>query len=171
VSSASSEPATRAICGATDALRPKTGEQADMTSNEQQPTEPPTADDVMQAYRGYRIGKIMYLEVLARYVAAQPDQADPLFIAFAEDIALLRVLHALSVGYGWSDAIYKVGSRAQVAQAQLRGFVTRDELHGGMVLTHQGTEMLRQWTEYVVPLTDSHLRYRQLWRAVTNLEG
>jgi hypothetical protein len=113
-----------------------------MTSVDHPAPVSPTVDDVKKAYHACRIGTTMYLEVLARYIAAQPDDTDPLFIGFAQDIAVLRVLHALSVGYGWSDAIYKVGTRAQVAQAQLRGFVTRDELHGGIVLTSRGAETL-----------------------------
>jgi hypothetical protein len=141
-----------------------------MTADEHKPTAPPTVDNVKEAYHVYRVGKAMYLEVLARYISSRPDEADPLFVAFAEDTELLRVLHALSVGYGWSDAIYKVSTRAQVVQAQLRGFIARDELHGGIVLTQQGVETLRRWTEHVVPLTEEHPRYRQLWRAVTGLE-
>ncbi|SMD14558.1 hypothetical protein SAMN05661093_05068 [Kibdelosporangium aridum] len=81
------------------------------------------------------------------------------------------MLHALSAGYGWSDEIYKVSTRAQVAQAQLRGFVTRDELHGGLVLTDKGAETLHRWVEYMVPLKEQHPRYRELWKLVTGLEG
>jgi hypothetical protein len=80
-------------------------------------------------------------------------------------------MHAASVGCGWSEAIYKVSTRAQVARAQLCGFVTRDELHGGLVLAQAGVEMLRRWIDYVVLLTDKHPRYRELWQTVTGLEG
>ena len=129
----------------------------------------PTAGDVEHAYRTYRQGKANYLATLARYAAACSDQDDPLFETFLQDAAALRVLHALSVGYGLSDVIYQVATRAEVAQAQLRGLVTKDELHGGLTLTHKGVEMLRRWTDYIVPLTEAHPRYREQWRLVVEL--
>jgi hypothetical protein len=134
-------------------------------------TNPATAADVDNAHRAYELAKARYRDVLARYVTSHPDIADPLFERFSRETALLRVLHALSVGYGWSEAIYDVSTRAEVAQAQLRGCITRDELHGGLVMTQAGVALLQRWTEYVVPLTDKHPRYRALWRAVTGLEG
>lgn len=141
-----------------------------MTSDDEQ-AKPPEADEVAEAYSDYRRTMTRYHKVLGRYITAHPNEVDPLFVAFAQDTALLRVLHALSVSYGWSDEIYKVSTRAQVAHAQLRGFVTRDDPHGGLVLTQAGVETLRRWTEHVVPLADKHPRYRELWRAVTGLEG
>jgi hypothetical protein len=74
-----------------------------MSSDKQKADESPTLDDVKRAYDAYRVGKAAYLDVLARYVRSHPEDADPLFIAFGNEAALLRVLHALSVGYGWSD--------------------------------------------------------------------
>ena len=142
-----------------------------MNADEDRTTEPPAPEDVKLAYDAYCAGKTAYLEVLARYVHSHPEDADPLFSAFADEASLLRVLHALSVGYGWTDALYQVSTRAEVAQVQLRGFVTRDELHGGLVLTLKGTQMLQRWTEYVLPLKDEHVRYGELWRSVTGLEG
>lgn len=139
-----------------------------MAENEQ-PRGAPTVDDVNRAYQAYRLAKTNYLAVLARYATSQPNEVDPLFDTFAEDTITLRVLHALSVGYGLSDVIYKVSTRAEVAQAQLRGLVTKDDLHGGLTLTHKGVEMLRRWTDYIVPLTAAHQRYQQLWRSVTEL--
>ena len=66
------------------------------------------------------------------------DQVEDVVVATLEQ---MRVLHALSVGYGLSDVIYQVATRAQVAEAQLRGLVVRDELHGGFTLTAKGVEM------------------------------
>jgi hypothetical protein len=129
----------------------------------------PTSDDVERAYRAYRHAKTAYLATLARYSAACADGEDPLFETFSQDTATLRVLHALSVGYGLSDMIYRVATRAEVAQAQLRGLTAKDELHGGFTLTHKGVEMLRRWTDYIVLLTEAHPRYKKLWRAVTEL--
>lgn len=141
-----------------------------MNSDDEQ-TEPPDANDVAKAYHAYQRSKSAYLETLARYVAARPSEVDPQFPESSRDIAALRVLHALSVGYGWSDAIFQVCTRAQVAQAQLRGLIARDELHGGLTLTRNGVELLRYWTDYVAPLAEKHHRYRDLWRAVTSLDG
>jgi hypothetical protein len=45
------------------------------------------------------------------------------------------------------------------------------ELHGGLVLTLMGAQMLQRWTEYVLPLKEEHVRYGELWRSVTGLEG
>lgn len=141
-----------------------------MTSDDEQ-VKRPDIDDVAEAYQNYRRSKSEYLETLARHAASRQGEADPLFDQFSQDTEVLRVLHAISVGYGWSDAIYKVSTRAQVAQVQLRGFITRDELHDGLVLTQVGVEMLRSWIDYVVPLADKHPRYSELWRTVTGLEG
>lgn len=141
-----------------------------MASDDEQ-AKPPDTDDVAEAYRNYKQSKSEYLETLARHVASRQEEADPIFDQFSQDAEVLRVLHAVSVGYGWSDAIYKVSTHAQVAQVQLRGFITRDELHDGLVLAQKGVEMLRRWTDYVVPLTETHARYRELWRIVTGLEG
>jgi hypothetical protein len=129
----------------------------------------PTPDDLERAYRAYRQAKTRYLTTLARYSAACADGEDPLFETFSQDTATLRVLHALSVGYGLSDVIYQATTRSEVAQAQLRGLATKDDLHGGLTLTHKGVEMLRRWTDYIVPLTEAHPRYQRLWRAVTEL--
>jgi hypothetical protein len=129
----------------------------------------PTAHDVELAYRSYRYAKATYLATLARYCAAHVDGDDPLFETFSQDTATLRVLHALSVGYGLSGVIYQIARRPAVAQAQLRGLVAADDLHGGLTLTHKGVEMLRRWTDYIVPLTEVHTRYGKLWRAVTEL--
>lgn len=141
-----------------------------MTIDDERAT-PPSSDDVAEAYRTYRQSKTAYLETLARHIAGHPDESDSLFNQFRADADVLRVLHAVSVGYGWSDAIYKVSTRAHVAQAQLRGLITHDQSHGGIVLTHVGVELLRRWTEYLVPLIDKNPGYRDLWRTVTGLEG
>jgi hypothetical protein len=129
----------------------------------------PSFEDVERAYVVYRHAKTNYLTALARFAAACSDEDDPMLETFSQDTATLRVLHALSVGYGLSDVIYQVTTRAEVAQAQLRGLATKDDLHGGLTLTHKGVEMLRRWTDYIVPLTDAHPRYQGLWRAVTEL--
>lgn len=141
-----------------------------MASDDEQ-TKPSDTDDVAEAYQNYRRSKNNYLETLARHVASLEEEADPLFGQFGRDVEVLRVMHAVSVGYGWSDAIYKVSTRAQVAQAQLRGFITRDELHGGIVLTRAGVDHLQGWIDYVSALAEKHPRYRELWRIVTGLEG
>lgn len=131
----------------------------------------PTSDDVERAYRAYRQAKTTYLAILARHSAACADGEDPLFETFSQDTDTLRALHALSVGYGLSDMIYRIATRAEVAQAQLRGLTAKDDLHGGFTLTHKGVEMLRRWTDHIVPLTEVHPRYRELWRMVTKLDG
>jgi hypothetical protein len=142
-----------------------------MSADEERTAGPATPEDVKLAYDTYCTKKAAYLEVLARYVQSHPEESDPLFSAFADEAPLLRVLHALSVGYGWTDALYKVSTRSEVAQAQLRGFVARDKLHDGLVLTLKGTQMLQRWTEYVLPLKDEHARYGSLWQSVTGLDG
>lgn len=141
-----------------------------MANNENR-HKPPTAGDVVAAYRAYQSARASYLDILTRYVTAQPDQIDPLYGVFAKDIALLRVLHALSVGYGWNDALYRVSTRAEVAQARLGGYVERVLPDDGLVLTQRGVELLQRWAEYITPLIEKHPRYRDLWRSVTALGG
>jgi hypothetical protein len=108
-----------------------------MSPDQEKENKAPTVEEVRLAYDTYRAAKTAYLDVLARYVTAHPEDPDPLFVAFTKETALLRVMHAVCVGYGLSDEIYKLSSRAQVAQAQLRGFMSRNERHSVIVLTEK----------------------------------
>jgi hypothetical protein len=127
-------------------------------------------DEVFRTHGILEIARDRFVLAVTRLATWPSPQATALRTVLGEQAAEMRVLHALSVGYGWSEAIHRVATPAILDIARAEGHVTTDDATGCPVLTKSGGDALCRWRDFVSPLRDLP-DYAPMWRVVTGLDG
>ncbi|MFT7836938.1 hypothetical protein Q5530_12380 [Saccharothrix sp. BKS2] len=127
-------------------------------------------DAVFLAYDVLEIAREEFARAVNRLAAKPSPQATALRNILAEQASEARALHALSVGYGWSEAIHRVTTAEALARARERGHVGTDLATGCPVLTGTGQRALNRWRDYIAPLRDLP-EYKPMWDFVHGLDG
>lgn len=130
----------------------------------------PDEDAVFLAYDVLEAAREEFARAVTRLAAKPSPQATALRNILAEDAAEVRALHALSVGYGWSEAIHRVTTAETLARARERGHVGTDQTTGCPVLTSAGQYALNRWRDYISPLRDLP-EFKPMWDFVHGLDG
>jgi hypothetical protein len=139
-----------------------------MSSDDSQRTERPNPEDIAEAYKVYRDSEALFMRTLRRHARLTPPQEDVVFLAAAEVVPVVRAVYVVSLGYDVKRLACQE-CRAGLAEAMRLGMVVKRAEDDHHMLTDQGVETLRTWTEHVHPLKDHHARYAQIWKAVTGL--
>jgi hypothetical protein len=127
-------------------------------------------DEVFRTHGVLEVARDRFVLAVTRLATRPSPQATALRTVLGERAAEMRALHALSVGYGWSDAIHRVTTPDILDLARKGGHVTTDEATGCPVLTESGGIALSRWRDFVSPLRDLP-DYSLMWRVVNGLDG
>ncbi|WNV82231.1 hypothetical protein [Umezawaea sp. Da 62-37] len=120
--------------------------------------------DVLEIARGE------FVRAVTRLATRPSPEATALRTVLTEQASEVRALHALSVGYGWSDAIHRVTTAEALDRAREHGHVGTDLATGCPVLTGTGQRALSRWRDFVSPLRDLP-EYAPMWLFVHGLDG
>jgi hypothetical protein len=130
----------------------------------------PDEHAVLMAHGALEVAREAFAETMTGFAARRSPQSATLHESLAEAAPEMRALHALSVGYGWSDAINRVTTPDVLDVARANGYVVTDKQTGCPVLTSDGHEALTKWRDFVTPLRDLP-EYASMWALVNGLDG
>ncbi|WNV86587.1 hypothetical protein [Umezawaea sp. Da 62-37] len=140
-----------------------------MNSDETQ-TSNPDEHAVFLTHGALEIARGEFGRAVTKLATRPSAQATALRTVLAEQAAEVRTLHALSVGYGWSEAIHRVTTPEVLDRAREHGHVGTDLATGCPVLTGTGQRALSRWRDFVSPLRDLP-EYAPMWLFVHGLDG
>ncbi|WP_433268196.1 hypothetical protein ACQPZF_03615 [Actinosynnema sp. CS-041913] len=133
-------------------------------------TSNPDEHAVLLAHGALEAAREQFAKTMTGFATRRSPQATTWHGHLAEAAPEMRALHALSVGYGWSEAIHRVSTPEVLEVARANGYVVTDEGTGCPVLTSYGHEALTRWRDFVSPLREL-TEYASLWALVNGLDG
>lgn len=131
---------------------------------------PDAQEEVLLRHGALEIARDRFVRAVARLARAGGPQAAALRTTLAQEAFVMRALHALSVGYGWSEAIHRVATPQVLEAARVLGHVGTDLATGCPVLTATGMRALQRWRDFVAPVA-ALPGYAPMWRYVHSLDG
>lgn len=140
-----------------------------MSSDERQGSNP-DQDAVFLTHGVLEVAREQFVRAVTRLATRPSPEAEAMRKVLEEEATVARALHALSVGYGWSDAIDRVTTSEVFHIARERGHVGTDLDTGCPVLTGEGQRALSRWRDFVAPLRELP-DYAPMWKLVHGLDG
>ncbi|TQM83251.1 hypothetical protein FHX81_5669 [Saccharothrix saharensis] len=133
-------------------------------------TSNPDEHAALLAHGALETAREEFAKTLTGFATRPSPQAATWHEHLSEAAPEMRALHALSVGYGWTEAIHRVANPDVLNVARANGYVVTDERTGCPVLTSYGHEALTRWRDFVSPLRDLP-EYAPMWAVVNGLDG